>query len=95
MESRDIAVGIATGYGLDDRGVRVQVPAASRISLSFLPALQPTQPPIQWLPANLSLGVKWPGSKTDHSPPTSAEIKKAHIKSIHPFPGFLHGVVLN
>jgi hypothetical protein len=30
-ESRDSAVGIASGYGLDDRGVRVRVPVGSRI----------------------------------------------------------------
>jgi hypothetical protein len=29
--SRDSAVGIATGYGLDDRGVGVRVPEGSRI----------------------------------------------------------------
>jgi hypothetical protein len=32
--SRDSVVGIATGYGLDDRGVGVRVPVGSRI-LSF------------------------------------------------------------
>jgi hypothetical protein len=31
--SRDISVGTATGYGPDDRGVRVQVPVQARISL--------------------------------------------------------------
>jgi hypothetical protein len=29
--SRDSSVGIATGYGLDDRGVGVRVPTGSRI----------------------------------------------------------------
>jgi hypothetical protein len=29
--SRDSSVGLATGYGLDDRGVGVQVPVGSRI----------------------------------------------------------------
>jgi hypothetical protein len=29
--SRDSAIGIATGYGLDDRGVGVRVPLGSRI----------------------------------------------------------------
>jgi hypothetical protein len=28
---RDSVVGIATGYGLDDQGVRVRVPVGSRI----------------------------------------------------------------
>jgi hypothetical protein len=32
--SRDSSVGIATGYGLDDRGVGDRVPAESRISSS-------------------------------------------------------------
>jgi hypothetical protein len=31
--SRDSVVGIATGYGLDDRGVEVRVPVGSRIFL--------------------------------------------------------------
>jgi hypothetical protein len=40
------------------------------------PALRPTQPPIQWVPAALSLGVKRPGREADHSPPCSAEVKE-------------------
>jgi hypothetical protein len=32
-----------------------------------------TQPPIQWLPESLFLGVKRPGREGDHSPPSSAE----------------------
>jgi len=54
----------------------------------------PTQPPIQWIPGALSLGVKWPGHEADHSPPSSAEIKECMElylhSSIH-----LHGVVLS
>jgi hypothetical protein len=34
--SRDSVVGIATGYGLDDRGVGVRVPVWSRIFSSPL-----------------------------------------------------------
>jgi hypothetical protein len=41
------------------------------------PALGPTQPPIQWVPGALSLGVKWPGREADHSPPSSAEVKNS------------------
>jgi hypothetical protein len=40
-------------------------------------ALRPTQPPIQWVPGALSLGVKWPGRKADHSPSSIAEVKNA------------------
>jgi hypothetical protein len=40
-------------------------------------ALKPTQPPIQWIPGALSLGIKRPGRETGHSPPFSAEVKNA------------------
>jgi hypothetical protein len=40
------------------------------------PALGPTQPPIQWVEGALSPGVKRPGRDADHSPPSSAEVKK-------------------
>jgi hypothetical protein len=33
--SRDSVVGIATGYGLDDRGVGVRVPVGSRVFSSL------------------------------------------------------------
>jgi hypothetical protein len=39
--------------------------------------LGPTQPPIQWVPGALSLGVKWPGREADHSPPSSVGVKNA------------------
>jgi hypothetical protein len=38
------------------------------------PALGPTQPPIQWVPGALSLGVKRAGREADHSPPSSAKV---------------------
>jgi hypothetical protein len=41
------------------------------------PALGPIQPPVQWVPGALSLGVKWPGREADHSPLSSAEVKNA------------------
>jgi hypothetical protein len=74
--SRDGVIGIATGYGLDDRGVGVRVPVGSRICSSPRP-LGPTQPPIQWASGALSPGVKWPGREADHSP---------QYGSIHPLP---------
>jgi hypothetical protein len=75
--SRDSAVGTATAYGLDDRGVGNRVPVGSRIfSTSSGPAMGPTQPPIQWVPGALSLGVKRQGREADHSPPTSVEVRK-------------------
>jgi hypothetical protein len=41
------------------------------------PALGPTQPPIQWIPGALSLGVKLTRREADHSPPSSVEVKNA------------------
>jgi hypothetical protein len=35
--------------------------------------LGPTQPPIQWVTGGSFPGVKRPGRKSDHSPPSSAE----------------------
>jgi hypothetical protein len=40
-------------------------------------ALVATQPPIQWVPVVLSLGVKRAGYEADRSPPSSAEVKNA------------------
>jgi hypothetical protein len=40
-------------------------------------ALGLTQPPIQWVPGALSLGVKRPVREADHSPLSSAEVKNA------------------
>jgi hypothetical protein len=60
--SRDSVVGIATCYGLDDRGVGVQVPVGVRIFTSR-PALGSTQPPIQWVPGAISPGVSGGGLK--------------------------------
>jgi hypothetical protein len=46
-KSRDSSVGIATSYGLDDRGVEVRVPVGSRIFSS------PSSPDRLWGPLNL------------------------------------------
>jgi hypothetical protein len=79
-KSRDSSVGIALGYGwtfgvlgFDSRlGLEIFLfTTASRT------ALGPTQPPIQWVPAAFSLGVKRPGREVDHLPPSSAEVKNA------------------
>jgi hypothetical protein len=71
--SRDSSVGIATGYGLDDRGVGVE-------SKFFFSPHRPDRlwgllkSPIQWVP-----GVKRPGREADHSAQTSAEVEKMWI----------------
>jgi hypothetical protein len=70
---RDIAVGIATCYGLNRQGsnpgVCQDLPHPSR------PALGPTHPPVQ------GYRVPFPGVKRlrrgiNHSPPSSAEVKE-------------------
>jgi hypothetical protein len=37
----------------------------------------PTQPPIQWVPGSLSLGVTRSGREAGHSLPSSAKVKNA------------------
>jgi hypothetical protein len=57
-------------------------------------ALGATQPPIQWVPRALSLGVKRPGCEADHSPPSSTNNKNAWSYTSSS-PVRLHGVVLS
>jgi hypothetical protein len=71
LRSWDSIVGIVTSYRLDNGGVKNFL-----FSMSSRLALGSTQPPIQWVPGALSLGVKRPGCEADHSPPASAEVKK-------------------
>jgi len=63
-------------YGLDFRGFESrQGLGIFLFTTASRPALGPTQPPIQWVPGALSLGLKLPGREADHSPPSSAEVK--------------------
>jgi hypothetical protein len=83
---RDSVVGIATGYGLDDRGVRVRVPVGSRIFSC------PRRPDQLWdHPASYPVGtgvifhgIKRLGREADHSSPASAEVKKMWIYTSTP-----------
>jgi hypothetical protein len=71
---------IALGYGLDDWSSTVRFPVGLGIFLFTTvsrTALGLTQPPIQWVPGALSLGVKRLGLEADHSPPSSVEVKNA------------------
>jgi hypothetical protein len=68
--------GIALDYGLDDWGFESrQGPGIFLFTTASRTALGPTQPPIQWVPAVLSLRVKRPEHEADHSPPSSADVK--------------------
>jgi hypothetical protein len=49
----------------------------------FSSPLLPKQPPIQWAPGALSLGVKQPGRESDHLPPSSAEVKECVELYLH------------
>jgi hypothetical protein len=67
-KSRDSSVGIALGYGLDDRGSRVRFPAgAGNFSLHHRvqngSGAHPA--PIQWVPWTLSVGLKRPRREAD------------------------------
>jgi hypothetical protein len=91
------SIGIALGYGLDDRGSGVDSRRGLGIFLfttASRTVLGPTQPPFQWVPGPLSLGVKRPGHEADHSPPSGVEVKNARNYTSTP-PIRLHGVVLS
>jgi hypothetical protein len=78
-KSRDSSVGIALGYGLDDRGSRVQFPAgAGNFSLHH-----GVQNGSGAHPASSPMGtrgsfpeIKRPGREADHPPPSNAEVKE-------------------
>jgi hypothetical protein len=89
--SLDSAVGITTGYELDDQGVGIRVPVGSRVFSS------PRRPDRLWAhPASYPMrtgssspGVKRPRREADHSPPTSVEVKKMWIYTFTPTYGFM------
>jgi hypothetical protein len=83
----DSVVGIATGYGLDDRGVAVPVLVGAKnflFSTPSKPALGSTQLRIYWLPGAFSPGVERLGCEADHSLQISAEVKKMWIYASTP-----------
>jgi hypothetical protein len=94
IKSRDASVGIALGYGLDDRGFESrQGLGIFLFATASRPALGPTQLPIHWVPRALSLGVMRPVRKADHPPPSSAEVKNTWSYT-STLPIRLRGVVL-
>jgi hypothetical protein len=85
--SGNSAVGVATGYGLDDRMIGGSISGGAG---NFLfdtmsrPALGLTQPPIQWIKGALSLGVKRRGCKPDNSVLSSAEVECVELYFLSP-----------
>jgi hypothetical protein len=79
VKSREISVGIALGYGLDDRGSRVRFLAGAR-NFSLHYRVQNGSgahaATYQWVQGALFLGIKWQGREADHSSPSSAEVKE-------------------
>jgi hypothetical protein len=75
----DNSVGIALGYGLDDRDSRVRFPAgAGNFSLHHrVPNGSGAHPASYPMGTKGSfLGVKRSRREADHSPPSSAEVKE-------------------
>jgi hypothetical protein len=85
-------VDIAIGYELDGLG---SIPGSALFFYS------PLRPDRYLGPPSLSsnryrgsfVGVKWPESDVEHSPPSSAEAKNGG--AIPPLPVCLHGIALN
>jgi hypothetical protein len=83
------------GYGLDDWGFESwQGLGIFLFATTPRLVLGPTQPPIHWVPGDVSLEVKWPGHEADHSPPPSAEVKECLELYCHS-PVHLCGMVLS
>jgi hypothetical protein len=95
--SRDSVVGIVTGYGLDNRGVGVQVPVGSRIFSSPCrpdrSGVHPTSYPMGT--GGSFPGVKRPGREADHSTPVSAEVKKMWIYTSTPTNAFMASCLIS
>jgi hypothetical protein len=81
LMSQEIAVGIAIGYGLNDRGAGVRVPVEARILLSHVvqtgSGAHPTSCP-------MGVGSKAVKLTTLTTPPTSAGVKKMWIYTSTP-----------
>jgi hypothetical protein len=80
--SRGSVVGIATGYGAGRQMGRSSSHGRVKnfhFSTSSRPVLGSTQSPIQWVPGDLSPGVKRSWREADHSPPAGAEVEKMWI----------------
>jgi hypothetical protein len=66
--SQDMSVGTETGRLLDDRDSILHTGKRFALfSTTSRSALGPKQPPVQWVPGEISPGVKRPALETDHS----------------------------
>jgi hypothetical protein len=76
--SRDSSVDIATGYGLDARGL---IPGRGKRYLS-----SPQRPDRFWGPIQWAPGVEWPERQADSSPPSNVKFKNGGAISALPHP---------
>jgi hypothetical protein len=77
--------GIATGYGLDDRGFGFQIPIRVKNFLNVVQAGSGAHQASYLMGTEgFFPGVKRPERETDHSPPTSAEVRKMWIYTSAP-----------
>jgi hypothetical protein len=75
---------------MDDQGFRSRQGLVIFLFITVSrPAVGSIQPPIQWVPVSLSLGVKRSGREADHSPPSSAEVKNAWSYTFTPKYNFM------
>jgi hypothetical protein len=83
--SRDSAVGIATGYGMEDRG-RSSSPVMVKDSLLHVVQTGSGAQPASYPKSTGGYfpGVKRPGHEADNTSPTSAEVKKMWIYTSTP-----------
>jgi hypothetical protein len=82
----DSSVGVATGYGLDDRIIGVHFPAGDwnfslRHRVQTGSGAHPVSYPMDT--GALYLGVKRPGTEADHSLPSSVEVKECVELYLH------------
>jgi hypothetical protein len=87
MRSPGSAVGVATGYGLDDRGIGVLVAIGSRMFTSPYRSDRLWGPPSllsNWYRRPFSTEIKRQWREADHSSPTSAEVKNTWIYTFTP-----------
>ena len=71
---RDISVGIATRYGLDDPGIGSSW--GQGFPYPSWPVMEPTRPPTQWVPAVLPVEKAAGAWRWPHPPLFSAQIKE-------------------
>jgi len=65
---------MSTRYRLDDPGI--EFPSVRDFPQPSRPALGPTQPPLQWVPVFIPMGVNMPGSDVYQPPLFGAKVKE-------------------